>query len=188
MAFPTTPILDDFSGTLGNWTTPSFGDQALTITAGEVTSSSATLYGTGVWTASFAEDQEVYYTIPSAAGHAILIARCTDNVNLTSYVVAWVPSGGYDISRWNVGVETVLKSGSSAYASGDKIGASVIGSTITIYKDTGAGFVFVDSTVDGSPISGSSQIGASFENNSVTGDDFGGGAVVSGTGLAWIRA
>ena len=92
------------------------------------------------------------------------------------------------IVRFDNGSGTILTSFVNAeYAAGDKVGASMIGTTITTYVYTGGTWNQVDTFSDATYASGKiglSSLGATPGRQ----DDFGGGTVVAGTTVAWITA
>lgn len=63
-------------------------------------------------------------------------------------------------------------------AAGHKFGMSVIGNTITVYQDTGSGFVAKGTKTD-STYPGAGRIGMSVVGTGERVDDFGGGTVVA---------
>jgi hypothetical protein len=189
MAFPTTGLLDDFSGTLGNWTTPAFGDAALAISSGQLTSS-GTGWGGGFWSAaSFGPDMEAWELVPTAGNSGddfALWVRCTNtggsptgyNLAISAVTGAWV------LAKYVSGTGTNLATGTQAWSGGDSFGIDVIGTTITAHYKSGAGSWgnLVASTganpASDSAISGTGRIGAEVFNNVYRLDNFSGGTVV----------
>ena len=183
MAFPTTPILDDFAGTLGNWTNSQFGDGPLIINAGAVTGGAA-LWGGGVWTAGFGADCESYITYnvkPTASDDAVIWGRVTGsggtptgyNLKMTAFTGAWV------LEKFVAGTPTTLASGTQAIAVGDSIGISVVGASQTAwYKASGGSWAVLGTGAD-TAITAAGQIGLEVFNNVQRLDNFGGGTVTA---------
>jgi hypothetical protein len=184
MAFPTTPVLDDFSGTLANWTNPVFGASAVVIAAGR-------LAGTGgaenaaVWTSSFSsDDQEVYYDVPVDTNNQVSLLFMVQDADAspTAYAIEVLQVGDVlRLRRYNNGAATTLQTTTLALAAGDSVGASKIGSLISVYHKPSAGsWTPHTSATDGSPLTGGGQIGTLIEGTGMRIDNFGGGNVASG--------
>jgi hypothetical protein len=187
MAFPTTGLLDDFSGTLGGWTNPIFGASAVVISSGRL-AGSAGGDNAACWTTNFAsDDQEVYYEIPTDTGNLLslyLLIQDTDS-SPTCYAMDVMGSLASDVlrmRRFNNGALTTLKTGTLSAASGDWIGADKVGSLISVYHKPSAGsWTLIDSVTDGSPLTGGGKIGLDIEGTAMRVDNFGGGDVVAET-------
>jgi len=203
MAFPTTPVLDDFNrsnGAIGsNWSTPAVGssDVAPTINTNVVIAGTS-VYGSAYWNVeTFGPDCEVYMTIPAAAtgwSAGFLTCRAQD-INTASqdeYQIQIDVSGGIDLKRTiNDTQSAVLLALADVINAGDKIGMRVItqgnDNLIEIWADVGAGWVMLDDYLDVNAnstypvIANAGYIAfALYGNSAVTRsiDDFGGGTYV----------
>lgn len=180
MAFPSTPILDSFAGTLAGWTNPAYGNAAFTITAGQLAATTSG-FSSAVWATTFGPDMEVYLDIPvanSSVATCNLQLRVQDTTsNLTGYVIfTHNLTGVLTCSRYVAGTPTaVTMTGTLTYTSGDSIGASIVGSTITVYKKPAGGVWTAVATGSDSGITGTGFIGLDFEGTEWRGDNFGGG-------------
>jgi len=197
MAFPTTGILDTFTGLdetsppNSNWTNLYNG---LKITSNAVSGNTTTNYNAGYYNVSdFGPDCEAYFTIvvkpPDNASNIGVVLRI-DTTNLNAYI-AKVIKGSVGVEflalvRIDGGAETELDSIETAYSVGDKVGISAIGNILTLWHcpvGTGVwGIVTTyDITSDTPKYTAAGKIGI-VEN--VPGssfarvDDFGGGAYV----------
>ena len=178
MAFPTTPVLDTFSGTLASWTNPIFGGTAVTISGGQLAGTGAS-DNAASWTSPFSSgDQEVYYEVPTYVASVISLFFLIQAPGITCYAAEVVGDGTCRIRRFNNGVQTNLDTGSLTMASGDSFGASKVGATISIYQKPSAGaWTLIDSIVDVAPLSGPGQIGLDMIGTLMRFDNFGGGNV-----------
>lgn len=197
MAFPTTSVLDNFnradenplSGG-GNWggSTSVFAAATTNILKVSTNQAAGNFIGTNssYWAAStFGPNCEAYVTIPTVAAvfsyvYARLVNTGTSSVN--GYAVAADVLGGNIIAyRIDAGVLTSIKSAAQAWANGDSLGISVVGTTITLYYKAAAGAWTAVSTVTDSTYSAAGNIAAGTVGTSPRLDDFGGGTVVIGT-------
>lgn len=196
MAFPTTPILDDFNtGALQNltarpgWsaTIPRTGH---TTAATDATPTKAICGATnkGNSWATQAADCEAYVTFTDltfGSGEFELICRLTATGSLTCYFLR-ILSGStteFHLAKWVAGSGTLISSGVSiATAPGDSIGMSAIGTTITSYYKAGAGAWAQQEQVTDSSVTGSGDVAGfvTFGTGTANIDSIGGGAV-SGT-------
>lgn len=196
MAFPTTPVLDDFNTTglqaltaRTGWGATTFGGGARGTYSTDATPTLATSAATAgnFWNASSA-DCECYFTVAAF-----------DNVNDTMKVAARITVAGssptfycveadfstttdFQIVKYVAGARTALGTNpSTTVVANDGIGISVIGTSIKSYYRSGlAGTWTLKETVTDSTITGSGFIGGFQHDFSFTNsiDNFGGGAPV----------
>ncbi len=189
MAFPTTSVLDTFTradGTVGaNYTDDTGGTtDIMNIVSNQATSSPGN-YKSALWTSPFAADQEVFVTWTTVAGAfdggpQVYLRWNTASrngyiFNVNNNTTPFVCS----ISSVAGGTPTQLGATfNQTFADGDKIGASVIGNTISAYIFTGGAWSLLTTRTD-STYTGSGKIGFYSDYFGRTFDDFGGGAYVS---------
>lgn len=145
--------------------------------------------------ASFGDDQEAGITIGSSvavnARYAQVCARGSgQDSTFKAYVTLTDGTSGADhteIGQITAGSYSRLKAVSTTFSTGNKIGIRVTGSNpvlIELLKDTGSGYVVIDSYSDsaGSRISSGGTIGPGGYNSggTLTLDDFAGGDVDTG--------
>lgn len=194
MAFPTTGTLDDFNRANeqpvgGGWNaTPIYnpGIATLQIVANQLTRDAGGISGQ-YWNTQFGPDMECYATLAADPQPIHILYVRAQNVGTTSldgYVLTVFSDGSRRIrvSRETDGSDTLLDSfsESGAFSAGDKIGISVVGSTITGYWNLGgAGWVQKVQATDTTYI-GNGYIGVVIESGAGTMglDDFGGGTVI----------
>ena len=193
MAFPTTPILDDFNTS---------GSQALTSRTGW----GATTFGGGARGTYSTDATPTLATSAVSAGNfwnsssvdceAYVTVAAFDNVNDTMKVAARITVAGssptfyciecdfgtttdFQLVKYVAGGRTLLATSAQAVVANDGVGISVIGSQVTSYFRSGLGGSWVqkDTVSDGS-ITGSGFIGGFQHDFSFTSrfDEFGGGA------------
>jgi hypothetical protein len=186
MAFPTTSLLDNFSGTLSNWTNSQFGDGALTIVSGAVQGPDGTHWGGAVWTNAFGPDMESWVNwsaLPATTDDTGIWVRCTNSGGSpTGYTLTLqATTGNWWLTRFLAGAGSIgnLASGTQAAAGvGDSFGLQVIGTTVTAYyKVSGGSWVVLTSQTD-TNISGTGKIGLEVFGNVQLLDNFGGGTYV----------
>jgi hypothetical protein len=188
MAYPTTAILDNFTGAdqnplSGNWTNAIIStDGNMQRVSNAVSGVTGGVVNSAWWNVgTFGPDCEVYATIPND-GNIYLYARITSpNIaGVTCYQLSKTTTSNFDINKIISGSSTYLQSATQAITDGDGIGLSVIGSQITVYYRSGAGgsWVSILSFSDTS-ISGAGYIGLGAYDNFYTFDDFGGGTALS---------
>lgn len=180
MAFPTTSVLDTFSGTLASWTNPIFGDGAVTITGGQLTGSTGGS-NSACWTSTFStDDQEAYFDIATDTNNQIFLFLMIQNTSsATAYAVESNGAGTLVLRRFNSGANTTLKTSSITIDTGDSFGASFIDNVLSAYrKPSGGSWGLVDSVTDGSPLTGGGKIGLDVEGTAMRLDNFGGGDAV----------
>jgi hypothetical protein len=191
-SFPTTPILDNFNRAnegpppSANWT--SFH----TFIAGKVSSNTCIVNGASTaqyWNPKvFIPDEEVYMKISTkpANGNVARLCLRIQGANLATedgYQLHFAADAGTDIitiRKVSSGTSSVLLTISPAQevSSGDSLGFSAVGSTLTAWYKSGSGaWVSLGSTTDSSFPSGG-YIGMYLPNDAaVVIDDFGGGEV-----------
>jgi len=195
MAFPTTPVLDTFdradASTLGaNWSgnlikqyAGSTPDSAiLSNQATGLVSNAPALHYTST---TYGPDCEVYISVPTLPPGDVsaLYLRIAQPGTTTA--------DGYELradaiaSEWTIysvtnGVETPIGSAvSHAFAAGDKMGFSAVGSTLTGYRFTGGTWNQIIQRTDSTYLS-AGLIGTYYSSGTVYKlDDFGGGTITS---------
>lgn len=186
--FPLTPVLDAFTranGAVGtNFNVYSGG---FNITSNAITpSGGAASSNIAIWSlASFTEDQEAYIkmTTKGSNGDNIALYLRGNLASLNSYVVVALPaSNEINVYRLDAGSATQLGATiSQSLSSGDSVGASIVGSTITVYYKASAGSWTALTTRSDSTYSTGSQIGFGSTVGASTADivldDFGGGSL-----------
>ncbi|NWJ46467.1 MAG: hypothetical protein HXX08_11360 [Chloroflexi bacterium] len=198
MAFPTTGVLDNFTGTDGtalptysaNWGGSFFGDTNLQILTNTANCPSASCGN--YWQATqFGPDSEAYGTIALTTpddGFRLFV-RCGGtslNTALNAYQVRVgnVNQTTLQISRTDAGTTTVLGANIAitALGVGDMLGISVVGNTITAYINyaSGGGWASVGSRTD-STYSAAGYIALEEWHTTANYglDNFGGGTVVA---------
>jgi hypothetical protein len=192
--FPTNGLLDNFNRAdesplgNGNWTEllSSAHDSARIVSNAVVrvgTVQKAGMY----WSASqFTANQEVYFTISTKTDQWMdLLLRLTNPAGspFNGYAISIEVSAGTDViavNRKDDDANTLLGSTfSQEITNGDGVGASIVGSTITVYYRSGAGAWTALGTRTDSTYSGAGHIGFAGNQNgtSWTMDDFGGGSL-----------
>jgi hypothetical protein len=193
MAFPTTPVLDNFTGTNGddlpvysaNWQATPTGGAPLEIQSNAATGTSAGGNNTNSWATSFGPDCEVYVTISTvaAAGNVILLfARGVQTGSLATvdgYVLRYAPAAGTDtltIQSVTNGTQTSIGAAfSQEISAGDSIGLECVGTTLTCYyKPSGGAWGSLFSRTD-STYTAAGQIALFSTSTGVRFDAFGGG-------------
>lgn len=196
MSFPTTSVLDDFNRAnqgpppSGSWIDMSGAPGGLEVVgnqcSGEVGSVSV-----GLWDDSaIGPDCEVFCTIAvKHNGEEIgLYARLTTAsvTTVDGYSLAYNMESGTDtlrVFRVDNGVGTQLGATiNQEVGAGDRIGLSIVGSTLTIYHDSGSGFTSLGTRSDGT-YTATGRIGAYIWNTTARIDDFGGGDYVPATAV-----
>lgn len=204
MAFPTTPILDDFNrsdGAIGsNWTSPALqsADVAPTILT-NVAIGGASAYGSAYWNPeTFGPDSEVYMTIAAAAsswtnGQLTCRAQDINTASQDEYQLVISSTNGLDVYRTiNDSQSAVLLALDDILGAGDSVGMCVKtqgdDNLIEIWTETGSGWTEVGNVVDTGAntsfpvIANAGYIAFSvFGNSAITRsiDNFGGGTVVT---------
>lgn len=199
MAFPSTPILDNFNTTgsqaltaRAGWGATAFGGGARGTYSTDGTPTLATSAATAgnFWNSS-SVDCECYFTVAAfnnVADTMKVAARITvAGSSPTFYCVEcdFSTTTDFQIVKYVAGARTALGTNpSTTVVANDGIGISVIGTTITSYYRSGlAGAWVVKETVTDATITGSGFIGG-FQHdfsNAQSIDDFGGGTPVADT-------
>jgi len=195
MAFPVNGILDDFNRAnegpppSANWTNPD-----PTVFTGTAAVVGNICDGTGVWSyywnpAQFGPNCEAYAVCVSSPQEANINARLKDvpGSGFDGYSVRWKATGGeFNLYRIDNGSYTLLATSTGHTQNpGNSFGIEIIGSTLTAYKNVGAGWVSVVSFVDAThPAAGYIAMQGGTNANF---DDFGGGSLPSGNPPASFR-
>ena len=204
-AFPHTSILDTFnradSGSLGaNWTRLNPGG-ALGYTSTEIGISGNAAYdpetagantASAAWTAAtYAANQEVFYTLSVLTGNYVGVTLRGQNVNglaVKYYLGTFSPGTGWNIQRQDsFSSSTVLTSGTTTtLTAGDLLGGRVYDAggnvTIELWKVVSGAWTKIGSVTDSSAskITGSGNVGMVIGNPNGSSlarvDNFGGGA------------
>lgn len=189
MAFPTTSILDSFTGAdqnplAGNWTKATYGtfNDLKRVSNAVTTATSNSNDCLDYWNASdFGPDVEIYITAASVSSDTFILlgARYTSGGN--GYKIDW-DNGTSRVRVWrdDAGVRTQLGANiTQSMSNGDSIGMSIIGSTITIYyKASGGSWTSIGTRTDSTyTSSGRLQLGMWLFSSGETIDNFGGGTI-----------
>lgn len=201
MAFPTTPILDDFSRTEDpastDWTGPLVPSLAQIEIAGGAALGST--HGGGFsaswWKRLYTADMEAYATMqvapPVTGGFAFIYLR-VQNAGTTSVDGYWVKAGRFSdgqadcsFARMDDGVGTAPTGGQPSafgtmadWAAGDKFGARIVGNAMELWLNQASGpytgWTLVGSTTD-STYTGPGYLALGMDgSNIIRIDDFGG--------------
>lgn len=196
MAFPTTPVLTNFTGANENplseggaWAGPvrtggqlrcqRFSNQAEAINGST---------GESIWNTTFAADQEVYAVIsalPAAGIGFNIFARCQSEGTASAdyYNLSYTEGTGWRYFKMIDEGFTQLGGVISTLvaAVGDSCGFSVIGTTLQGYHKPAAGsWATLGVSQTDSSVTGAGKIGFSLSDSDTAAfDNFGGGAVVS---------
>jgi hypothetical protein len=208
VAFPTTPLLDDFNRANANLTSPwggyplGTGATLMRVLANQLDGGNGNTFDGSYWsTTQFGPDTEVVVTIATddAANNELifLLARLTspNTASYNGYGVNVNRSGGLvEFYKLTAGAQSLKTSVSTTFASGDKVGLEVVNSgadvIVRAYKFTGGSWSLLGSWTDVAPTStftGQGNIG--FEcRTGVTPkfDDWSGGTVIA-TSAGWVR-
>lgn len=201
MAFPTTPVLDNFNRANenplsggGNWLGPLFGSgPQLLLASNQVDTAVSEQRGSSYWSASFAADQEVYCDVPAIEQVVGLSFRQvnTGGATRSGYhveVVSLSGPGNILVSRTDNDSDTALGVSMSANLNAsDGIGVSIVGSTISVYTKISGTWSLLGTRTDSTYTSGG-VVGIDTSTFGPSGqiDNFGGGdfvPVVGGSGL-----
>ncbi|HEU5004945.1 MAG TPA: hypothetical protein VFT49_02540 [Candidatus Saccharimonadales bacterium] len=126
-----------------------------------------------------AANTEAYFTIEVPNEYLVWARIKNPNTsNFSGYSLDWESGSFLGILKTVNGTTTVLATGTAAtQIAGNRMGISVVGSTITAYIDTGSGWVQAAQATDSSVVGvGTIGISAVSQNDRI--DDFGGGAVI----------
>lgn len=196
--FPSTAVLDNFNYTSNPVPTPPWDSHRiddLTVATqlkatGTALASNTSGAGNGKYGTSFGADQEVYcklLTTLSTGDYVFLAARISQTPSDTNhwqgYGLIYIAGTGWQLRRYDAGASTVLGTTvtTPALASGDSIGMSVVGSTLTAYRKPAGGSWTALFTRTDTTYSAGGQIGVELGDTTATMrlDDFGGGDVVT---------
>lgn len=193
MAFPTTSVLETFTGTNGT-NPPNANWSAVGPLANlQIQSNQAAAFVLGnedadYWNpGTFGPDCEAFITVATLDAADLdtcgVVARL-DPAALNGYLSV-AHSANITIERLDGGASTTLATFTQAFSNGDSIGIQIIGSALTAWYKSGAGaWVSLGSTTD-STYTGTGNIGAFINSNALTSttrmDNFGGGKFVPGT-------
>lgn len=204
MAFPVNGILDNFNransaSTVGsNWTAfiatgGSSGNEGILSNQLYNPHGGFSNYTAMYWNPStFGPDCEVYITIPTiytynGQDNFNLYLRLQNIISLGNYngysLKVLDSNGGFSVNRVDGGISTQLGSViTQNIASGDKIGMSMIGNTLTVYHDSGSGWTVIATRTD-TTYPNAGYIGWYIPGNMQDGrfDDFGGGSMSAPT-------
>ncbi|KRT69463.1 MAG: peptidase S8/S53 subtilisin kexin sedolisin [candidate division NC10 bacterium CSP1-5] len=171
MAFPETPILDDFNRAnegpppSSSWATPS-GAPGIKVISGQVGEDGPG--GQAVWNTQYGPDLEAYVDVPTLAwdgigGHTeyfrLYFRASAPDAGTTSsgyFILAWNSSPNDSIGLWSYtpsGVDYLTHVQVAGLTSGSSVGLSVIGDLIRVYHKPPAGswaevFNYTDPTYD----------------------------------------
>lgn len=166
------PLLDTFNRpnetpitTGGDWQSVAYTlfDTLPNIVDGTLRSTNTDADTTVVWSGTFNANQEAYITVVDHGYWTAVSLRCTNvgTDTFSGYYFLALPGSGYGIFKildtpGGVGI-TQLTSWTGSPANGDMLGARAVGNVLSIWKNSGSGWVLVDSVVDNSFSAG--QIG-----------------------------
>lgn len=195
MAFPTTSVLDSFTGTNGtdlpvysaNWVSAPTGGQNLEIQGNAATGTGAPANNINGWTTTFGPASEVYCTISTKPGNneiVLILARLVQETSLTTvdgYCLRFQVLTGTDtltIQRFDNGVQTSLGASiSQEVSAGDAIGLYIAGSTLqAYYKASGGSWGQAGTDRTDSTHSAAGKIALFSSGTTVRIDEFGGGS------------
>jgi hypothetical protein len=189
MAFPTTSVLDAFNRSntgpppSGSWSTDQygFGLPGLRVAGNACVCDGG--FAAGWWSAeSFPADQEAWVTVSTWVDEVEVHIRLQNpgTSGVDGYILNILASSNlWRIYRLDNQNTTLLASGAITMSSGDRIGISAVGSTLTAYQDhAGGGWTVLGSTTDAT-YNAAGYIGLFASSASTVFDDFGGGAVVT---------
>lgn len=201
MAFPTTAVLDAFTGA-GPTSPPSASwgalggiATALRLTNNQVDSNGATAFGGNHWNvATYGPDTEAFVTVDvkgvtDAVPLARLYARLANPTSATlqdGYSLQVQHRTGATLDEWTISriddnVYTVLGAiVSQDVGAGEKIGFELIGTTLKGYLFTGGVWTEILSRTDAT-YTGAGYVALVTNRQTVKLNDFGGGTVVAGT-------
>lgn len=188
MAFPTTPILDDFNAganqglsTRAGWANGvrALGFSDFTTDAVPTKAVAPGGGGDNVWGTQFT-DCEAYFQIadwPGSGGSWQVFARYTTAATKNGYRVSHF-SGTILLQQMTGGASTNLGSGSLTLAAGDWMGIECIGTTISGYTKIGAGAWTQFATASDATYAGPGNIAMTTDTPGNNVAAFGGGAIV----------
>ena len=186
--FPTTGILDDFNRSNenplsdgGNWNGPIWsGDGQLEVVSNQAMSDNSG-WGGSWWDVETFTDSEVYVTLPVAFDRMELNIRF-DGMGTAAirgyYITFDEIDSEIDIARLDDDDNDVELGAtiSQSLSSGDKVGVSMIGDTLTVWLNEGSGWNSLGTRTDSTYASG--YIAIATDQDTARFDDFGGGEVI----------
>ena len=207
MAFPTTAVLDAFTGGIsGNWTADPWGlgSSGIVYSSNQATGQAGTAYGESYWSAAnYGPDCEAYVSIPTmpATDDEVALGLRIQNAGTgtaTGYYVEFTRLAGTDtVFVYRVtsgGVFTTIGSVSQEFGAGDRLGAEVTGAGTTVsikmFYYTAGAWAQIGSTIsdtDAARITAAGRVSLSIQGNTARVDDFGGGTVVPPASLILPR-
>ncbi len=193
MDFPTTSVLDTFTGTdqnpiSGNWSTPMHSsDNAMRRLSNQLTPTTAGVFNNAWWNVqTFGPDVEAFATITTLPGNGQptdVWARVKNpgTSNLEGYLAVYsgndanaVYLGKYISGAWAGQVGSAIQ---HPLVAGDKIGICCMGTTIELWAyESGSWSRLIQATDTSHQTAG--YIGAEIYHNVARLDDFGGGTVI----------
>lgn len=197
-AFPTTSVLDSFSGgdqnpVTTNWTTPLHSsDINMRILSGVLRSTAIGDASAYYDLATFGPNCEVYVTMPlitdDGQWQGVNLRIASAGGLFSGYAVLLFPAAGADTVqcyRYDAGVAAPIGSAitSQTFVNGDKLGASMVGNLLTVYRHNGTSWSSIGSTSDAT-YTGAGYIGIRISqggNETATFDAFGGGTIGAAT-------
>jgi hypothetical protein len=196
MAFPTTSVLDNFTGTngddlpvySGNWSTTT-GIANLEIQSNTATGTSSGSNNANYWNVSnFGPDSEGFVTISTlpnvgeSVGVGVRTQQETSGATVDGYWVFYTRQSGTDnftLERLDNGVLTQLGADFAQNVSaGDSIGIEVVGTTLTAYYHNGTSWSSLGTRTD-STYSAAGKVLLFTSSTASRLDDFGGGTYVA---------
>lgn len=189
MAFPTTPILDNFNDVETNpmtgWSDVINGlmSGGSTCTGSNAVDQSISNYTAQSFTTS---KPEVYVTLVTQNAGDFFQIFFLDGTT-SGYLVGF-DFTSYDMYRFDSGTPTLVKSGTVTQNNGDSFGLSHNGSIMTLYRKPSAGsWGVVDTFSDSTYGTLTYNIGLTAYGVIVALDNFGGGATTSAGGIMTTR-
>jgi len=195
----TTSVLDTFNRSntgpppSASWDYPvASGEGGLKVVSNALAPNASGSPCSSYWKTAFGAPCEVYATITNNAGIFELYCRLSDveTSNQDGYGIYIDPANGVVIFKIVNGTYTQLGDAVSATISnGHKYGLTAIGTTLTLWRDTGSGWSSVTTRTDSSITSGG-YIGALIYSAGGTArlDDFGGGTAIQTIAASGLTA
>jgi hypothetical protein len=185
MAFPSTSILDSFTrsnGALGaSWTNGFYGDGSNLQVSSNQLANSASGYSSAEYNTAYGPDVELYLTIPTmdtAAFYFLSVRKGGTLGSPTGYYLEINQFGNKLVRMDGGGTESPLGADFiQAVASGDSMGLSIVGSTITAYYKAAAGSWTTLTTRTDGTYTGTGLLSIDYNSTTARLDDFGGGTI-----------
>lgn len=192
MAFPTTPVLDDFNRanenplSNGTWAGNIFGDTAACkLDTNEATA--AAPFASSRWSAAtFGPDIEVYTDIELLSQNTGVIWRVTNpGASVNGYEAIYFPAESVvRVYKIVSGVETQIGADiAQAFSVGDGLGAAMAGTGITIYRRSSGVWGSIATRTDGTNTT-AGYLAVAIDTGTYI-DNFGGGTLVGGGGAVF---